>query len=424
MLFLLMCLFSVTLPPVAGGVRRSEHFEVMPRAHVIASPMPNPHLLTSIDTGEKLNIPLRKARPFLNFVHTSARPADSIPYQSLGIDVIPYSDIAHYLPHDHSGTNTTLSMADVARTCTGSYVQWLKPGHPLIYLTDPRIPGTLAAWERWYANFVAAGGRSWGIYEDTADNPFTYAYPAPPCNAAHTGVVSQIEWNVAEMAMEGAMQRVTGKAVIFNGLAAGYNRQMPAADALLDGPVAGGEAEACAPHDAIKWLNQLAIEIHAVLRHKYFFCHGNDFSDGSTPQAIAFRQYHFATMMLDYDPARTIYESFFAVGASKLRVQPESEVVMLYPLTRTIRLTTDLLRIGGAYGRRYKTCYVAGVLVGECAVVVNPTVGYVPFPFPLNRFHHTLLLSGSGVHDGGTVSALGPLPGPMLAPFTGEVAFP
>jgi hypothetical protein len=299
----------------------------------------------------------------------------------------------------------------------------VKPNHQIIYVTDPRNPGTLAAWEQWYSNFVAAGGQTWALFEDTADNPYTYAVPAPPCAADGSGPVTTQEWSAAEEAQEGAMQAFSGKPIIFNGLAAGYNKQMPLANALLDGPVAGGEAETCAPANTTEWLNQVTIEIHAVQRQKYFVCHGEDSSDGSTPQAIAYRNYHFATMMLDFDPNHTVYESYFSVGASNLRVQPESAVVMENPYKQTINLTTDLLKPGGAYARRYRDCYVNGSDVGQCAAVVNPTSAPVAFPFGWVHYQHTMLLTGSGIYDGATVSNLGPAPAATLAPYSGEVAF-
>jgi hypothetical protein len=397
-----------------------------PSIHSFASSgqLPSPHLLTSINSADVLNITPAQAAPFLTIGHANSGPTESASYESAGIDAIPYTDINHYIPNDNSGTNKSLTMSDVALTCDGQPVQWNKPNHPLMYLTDPRNPATVAAWEQWYTNFVAAGGQAWATFEDTSDDPFTYAYPAPPCNAAGTGVVSQSEWTTAEQAQEGAMQAYSGKPVFFNGLAAGYNKQMPPANALLDGPVAGGEMETCAPQNTTEWLNQVAIEIHAVQKQKYFVCHNEDNSDGSTPQAIAFRNYQFATMMLDYDLAHTVYESYFAVGSSALQVQPESEVVMENPIKTTINAATDLLKSGGSYVRRYKTCYVAGVVVGGCAVVVNPTSATVSYPFGATAFHHTMLLQGSGVYDGATVSAQGPAPATTVAAYSGEVVFP
>lgn len=387
------------------------------------APMPSPHLLTSVDTNDTLTITLSQAQPYLSIGHTNSGAAQADAYQSAGIEAIPYTDIDHYIPNDQSGVNPNLSMADVALTCDGQPVEWVKPNHPLIYVTDPRNPGTLAAWEQWYTNFVAAGGETWALYEDTADNPFTFAVPSPPCAADGSGTVSTQEWTAAEEAEEGAMQAFSGKPIIFNGLAPGYHTWMPLANALLDGPAAGGEAEACAPPNTTEWLNQLAIEIHAVQRQKYFVCHGNDTSDGSTPQAIAYRNYHFASMMLEFDPRYTIYESNFGVGASNLRVEPESGVVMLNPYKQNINVATDLLKPGGAYARRYKDCYVNGTDVGQCAAVVNPTKVAVPFPFTWVHYQHTMLLTGSGIYDGATVSNLGPAPATTVAPYSGEVAF-
>jgi len=220
------------------------------------------------------------------------------------------------------------------------------------------------------------------------------------------------------------MQTLSHLPVIFNGLAPGYSPKMPYGNALLDGPVAGGEAEACAPANSTEWLNQLTIEIHAVLKHKYFVCHGEDQGDGSTPQAIAFRLYHFASMMLDYDPARTVYESYFSTGASNLGVQPESWVVPQRPDKPSVFQTSDLLKASGVYGRSYTACYVWGKLVGPCGVLVNATSHTASYPWNALRYRHTLVLAGSGVYDGATARANGPAPPSSMAAFSGEVVFP
>ena len=387
-------------------------------------PMPSPHLLTSIDSHDLLNITPAQAAPFLDIGHTSGGPKLNQSYAAAGIETIPYTDINHFIPGNGAGTNAYLSMSDVALTCDGQYVQWVKPNHPVTYLTDPRNPKTLRAWERWYTYFVSSGGSAWALYEDTADDPFSDAQPAPPCAKDGTGPVSQAEWTAAEEAQEGAMQAFSGKPVIFNGLAAGYSKQFPPQDALLDGPAAGGEAEACAPPSYAEWLDEMIIQIHALRNGKYFFCHGNLTTDGSTPEAIAYRQYQFATLMLDYDPALTVYESLWAVGPSNLKVQPESEVVMLKPSLPTINVPADLLMTGGVYARRYEKCYVAGALIGPCAAVVNPRGTAATYPFVAGKFNHTMVLQGSGIFDGATVSALGPAPGATLAPHSGEVVFP
>jgi hypothetical protein len=322
-----------------------------------------------------------------------------------------------------AGTNPYLSMNDVAKTCAGQYVLWVKHGQT-IYLTDPRKPGTLLAWEAWYAHFAASGGQTWAVYEDTADNPFSSASPAPPCASNGAGPVSQAEWTAASAAQEGAFQIYTGKPVIFNGLASGYNKQLPAQIALLDGPVAGGEAEVCATKTTVQWLNELTVQIHAVLKHKYFVCHNEDASDGSTASAIAWRQWQFASLVIDYDLNYSVYESYFAVGPSNLRVQPESWVVPTQPVKPTINYTTDLLKATGVYGRTYKACYVMGVLVGACGVLVNANPTTVAYPWSKLRYQHTLLLSGSGVYDGATASANGPAPATSIPAYSGEIVFP
>jgi len=387
--------------------------------------LPSPHLATFFGNSEgALHITPAQAAPYLDFARIGAGPRESQSFGAAGIKVIAYTDINHYTPADNSGTDATLSMAEVAKTCSGQHVEWRKPNHGLIYLTDPRKPGTLAAWERWYASFIARGGIEWATFEDTSGNPYTYAYPEPPCASDGSGPVTQDEWTAAVTKQQGAMQRFTGKPIIFNGLSTGYNKRFPPQDALLDGPVAGGMAEVCAPANTTKWLNQIAIQIHAAARHKYFFCHNEDTTDGSTESSIAARIFMLSTLLMIYDPAKTVYIPNWSVGPSNLRVQPESAVVLLSP-SKHIASPSDLLKAGGAYSRRYRVCWVAGIQVAvDCAVVVNPTEVAVPFPYPARRFRHTLALHGSGVFENATADANGAAPAPLVNPYSAEIAFP
>jgi hypothetical protein len=76
----------------------------------------------------------------------------------------------------------------------------------------------------------------------------------------------------------------------------------------------------------------------------------------------------------------------------------------------------------GLYAREYSACYLAGVPVGPCAALVNSDYSAY-HPFPYTKYHHTLVLSGGGILDGGMVSVSGSAPGAQVAPRTGEIAF-
>jgi hypothetical protein len=133
------------------------------------------------------------------------------------------------------------------------------------------------------------------------------------------------------------------------------------------------------------------------------------------------RLYALASFLLTYDPSTSVLWEQFATP-SGFHVEPESQLVVLDPLTATPSSVGSLQQAGGAYGRQYGQCYLAGNFVGPCAVVVNPTSSTLAFPFP--QYAHTLVLSGGGILDGGTVAANGPAPPQSLAPEEAAIVFP
>src|SRR4029077_20331987 len=111
---------------------------------------------------------------------------------------------------------------------------------------------------------------------------------------------------------------------------------------------------------------------------------------------------------------------------SGLTVYPEVQLVAKQPLIGGPSSVMQLQQSGGAFGRQYRACYFAGNYVGPCAVAVNSNqAGPPPVPFPwASTYHHTLVLSGGGVLDGGTANANGPAPPSSMPSGTAVIAFP
>ena len=89
--------------------------------------------------------------------------------------------------------------------------------------------------------------------------------------------------------------------------------------------------------------------------------------------------------------------------------RPALDPVMMQPSS------IDQLNQGpNVYGRQYKNCYYAGQWIGACAMVVNSDMGRThPMPWT-NLYHHTLVLSGGDILDGGTASTNGPAPPSLI----------
>ncbi len=80
------------------------------------------------------------------------------------------------------------------------------------------------------------------------------------------------------------------------------------------------------------------------------------------------------------------------------------------PLT-TASTVSGYAKPGGTFMREFANCYYRGVNHGQCAVVVNPSS--YSAPIPTTAYAQSMVLSGSGVLDGGTVNFNGGRPGSL-----------
>jgi hypothetical protein len=101
-------------------------------------------------------------------------------------------------------------------------------------------------------------------------------------------------------------------------------------------------------------------------------------------------------------------------------VMPESGLVAENPVTAAASIA-GYQAAGGAYFREFGACYYRGNFVNNCAVAVNP--GTATVPVPSTSYAHSLVLSGGGVLDGGSVSFNGPTVS-QLAPGSAVILFP
>jgi hypothetical protein len=151
-----------------------------------------------------------------------------------------------------------------------------------------------------------------------------------------------------------------------------------------------------------------------------FSCQERNTADAS--QSTAARIYAYASFLLTYNPALDVLWEDFGT-ASGFHVFPEEQLVALNPTTATPASVASLVQPGGAYGRLYADCYVAGAFVGPCGIAVNSNGGAsVPFPYP--QFKHAMTVSGYGVADGGTLSTSGAAAPATMPALSATIAFP
>jgi hypothetical protein len=172
-------------------------------------------------------------------------------------------------------------------------------------------------------------------------------------------------------------------------------------------------------HDNIwQWIENA--EINTVAKHKIFWDYARlaGYPQTETKQ----RTYAYASFLLSYDPNYAMYETALKTN-SGYPVMPETGLVPMSPLT-TASNVSGYLRTGGAYMREFGACYYRGAAHGACAVVVNPNPGTsVSLPSTVtSKYYHSMVLSGSGVLDGGSVSFSGGRV-TSLAPATAAILF-
>jgi hypothetical protein len=297
-----------------------------------------------------------------------------------------------------------------AHDCSGQRIHAKNlPDHVMMDVTSRNM------WSLWrkyiYMLTVRWGGTFDAIYEDAADS-IAYAN-GQPCS------FDQIAWTVAS----NEMNQSTGAPIFYNGLElfSGSGKTLGISPSIgLNATTIGGEAEACytAFHKGqhrpylYVWQAFENTEIAMYGTGKWFLCGGSNYQPAD--QAIAERLYQDASFLLTYNPQTSMLSEHFQTP-TRFHVEPESELVALEPLRPEPTRIVDLIVYTGVYAREYGACYLQGILVGKCAAVVNSKRSgtFKKFPWPA-KYHHTLVLTGGGVLDGGAIATNGPPPPAQL----------
>ncbi|MEO9170418.1 MAG: hypothetical protein ABI282_09985 [Candidatus Baltobacteraceae bacterium] len=389
-----------------------------PSPNQTPTPTPGPisqlHVLTAGYLGGYYGthrIPWSAAAPYLTWASTGVTDANAI--SSVGIKTMFYTDPNHVQVGDPMYTSDESTFA---HDCSGNRVT-IDYNGTMQYVMDEESP-TLAALYNSVATQQTAGAHFDALFNDNAEpvtGPPTYsAYPCGYTDAAWTNGMQ-------------AVSHAAPDPVIFNGLSDlnGHNPSVTTS-MLSDSNVAGGNFEHCyvdtTSGKAAAWYWQATenTELLTAATHKLFECQERNADDGAA--SVDARQYAYASFLLTYDPATSVLWEEFSTP-SGFTVFPETQLIALQPVNSTPTQVTSLQIGGGAYGREYKACYIAGTFAGPCAVAVNPdSQNTYPFPFP--QYTHTLLLSGEGVLDGGRISTNGPAPASYLSPLGSAIVFP
>lgn len=273
-----------------------------------------------------------------------------------------------------------------------------------------------------YVSYLSSQGHLDGLFEDSAGSlkagevyhPF---YPGLPCS------YSDSAWITAEI----GLSQAPSVPVIVNALSA-LNGHLPSVNiALLNGSnTIGANMEDCystnsqPKEDGWLWLAVENTELQVAAKGKLFECMLNN--NNSASSQLDARLFAYASFLLTYNPSTSVYRTMLHTS-SGLHVMPETELVPLQPVASAPYSVTGLEKTAHIYARQYNACYLRGTLVGSCAVVVN-TDRYYAHPFPYTQYHHTFVISGGGVLDGGTVSTAGAAPPKSLPALEARIVFP
>lgn len=333
------------------------------------------------------------------------QPADNAPAQAVGIKTIIYTDPNRvFSPMPEFSNDET----EYAHDCSNNRVS--PNGHTTTYLTAPTSSVLLGLWQAHVSFYNQIGNAQYNmVFEDT---PLVHNVTALPCG------YTQSAW----LANQNLMGTALNYPIIFNGLgnlANGPDTLSPAMALLTTS--AGGMMEGCYSNYAgdpmpnlRQWHTFENTEIQVLASGKLFVCRGFD----NTPdtQAQVQRLYMYGSFLLTYDPAHAIFSPKFTPVSNGFWIQPENQLVALDPIIMQPSSIDQLNEGTNVYGRQYKNCYYAGQWIGACASVVNSDTPGQAHPMPwTNVYHHTLVLSGGDILDGGTASTNGPAPPTLIS---------
>ncbi len=343
--------------------------------------------------------------PWLSLAETNA--LDSRGISAVGISTMAYSN------PNRIGTRDPMYTTDetaYAHTCEGSRLV----DHSSLMLTEPSSLTVRAKWKSTIATQM-----SWGhfdyVFMDDANDIYGF-HGKTPCGYDARQWLSSTHSLIAAMPFR----------VIYSGLVSsnGVSRSIQ-----LNDVSSGAAAEYCflnrnnygtSPKNRLPlWLVDEEAELAMAKQHKSFLCYTNNTTDSTNAHDL--RMFAYASFLLTYDPQTSVLWEYFATP-SHFHVQPETTLVAKQPLLAMPSDVSGLLTSTGVYAREYGACYVGGSLVGPCAAVVNPDAT-VSRAFPYRTYHHSLVLRGGSVLNGGTIDVGGPAPDSVLPPLGSAIVF-
>lgn len=392
-------------------------------APVVATPTPGPismkHVLNFAYiygyAGTPTTVPISSMAPWVNWTMTDEAHAAAM--RSAGIKVQVYANFWRNYTSDNPNVGYTdlepggAHAAAEALDCSGTPVYDTAYGGG--YEADARSSAALGHAQvvtNYRLNEYAPNYDA--LFSDDTGGVFGITLP---CNYSESAYDAAIN----------ALHSSLGVPMWVNALGGAPN-PANAVDLVQPSNVIGAACEQCydsngSSGDFIQtgttWQNVENAEIGVIAQHKIFWDYPR--ATGSASAETGMRIYAYASFLLSYDANYAMFHEALSTP-SGFPVMPETALVPMNPLT-TATSVLGYQAPGGAFFREFADCYYQGSFVSSCAVAVNPTASAVPVPS--TSYTHSLVLSGNGVLDGGTVAFNGPAV-TQLAAGSAVILFP
>jgi hypothetical protein len=444
---------SLQSDPTAAGTKG--------RAHALVSQ----HVISMLDGNTVNTTEFFRESPYIDWVGNANNNTIG-PAKTAGMKTFWYTEISRLKSTDP--LYGQLAAGDFAYTCTHVKVYAYAPGEQTpLYLTDPSSAHLRYLYE--------TSGKFDGMADAISNGADAIDYDAaakwadlqtpPPCHAPSYSVQwTRQDWigASAQFLLQSAQDTHYGLGP--NGLstAMGYNgldvlsttgkwetpgpqfasdiaagTTPPSTTGLDAGGGFGGRDEGCYGPGGFRtqytdraygneWISYENTEILVgLIDNVRFICmYGYGLAD--TGQAVPGRMYGFASYVLTYNPQTDILFDAFA-DSNTDQGDPEEQLVFLNPIgvsNSNLSLISSLAEPGG-YGREYSSCYQNGILIGKCAVVVNPNkTGSMNWPFTGYTRTLTLNISANGgtIVNGGSATIGSPAP-TAVGPGSAEIGY-
>lgn len=376
-----------------------------PSQSAIPSTISQTHVLTADYLGGFAGthaVSASQAAPVLSWAEVNVSDANSI--SAAGIKTMEYID-----PFEQASSDPLYSSGAYAYDCNGNLIVPSYDSSQV--LMNPGSAALSSALNSWQAGQESAGHLD-AFFYDNADD--TWGLPALPCGVTASSWDSE-NWSLIASSnypviYNGYGINSDGAALIGNSAVAGAMLEDAYGQRVDPGPTPPYTTDS-------DWVNNENLQLNAVNVGKLFFCYNTPNSDASS--SIQLRQYIYASFLMGYGPSSSVLWEYFSTP-SGLHVFPETQLVPTNPLSSSSSVSS--FAKGGVYVREYAACYLNGSSIGHCAAVVNPSSGSsYSMPSLTQSYSHTMSISGSGILDGGSVSASGPAPPSSLGPETGVI---